>query len=565
MAGVQIPITGDSTSLVQASAQGDAALAKLAASMLKAAAADKEKATALGVTVAQLKKLEAELATTTAAATKAAVATDQVTKATVASAGGADRALKALGPLGGVLSRLDPSAGAVASSIAGLTSATEGLTVGAGALGISLTAVAALAAPVAAGAALISAAYLALTGNLDDVVFSLDAVEARNKAAAETATKTAGEVNAINALRLKLQDQVLIASGNETSATQAQRKTVEEINAAYTDQIAIRKAAVDAATKAGDGSVTAAKRALAATEAEKQGLIDLAAQAATLKPHDAKADAAAAAKRAADEKAAQALEIAGAKNRTAILSAARKEDRRGEKAYSDMVIKDAADQAAADKKLVDKQIADAKRLADERKAASDQRLADEQAVAGAIANLGSQLVTATTKQYDTTTKAGRAAALKQFETQKAANLAIGAINTAVAVSTALKDYPVPPLSIVMGGLALASGIVAEAAIAAAPAPKFHAGKRPDEINATLQRGEAVVSAQGMSKPGMKAAVAAANGGYSPGGGGGPVSVVYLHKVHNEFMRDSLAQGGPLTRRMDQGVKVGHRTRRNSNV
>lgn len=77
-------------------------------------------------------------------------------------AGGASfaKAAKSLGPLGGVLSRLSPEAGAAASSIAGLTSAAEGFE--AAELGITAgaaaTALGALAVAVGAGA-LVWAAY----------------------------------------------------------------------------------------------------------------------------------------------------------------------------------------------------------------------------------------------------------------------------------------------------------------------------------------------------------------------------------------------------------------------
>ena len=73
---------------------------------------------------------------------------EEMAKAGKNAGGGFDKALKALGPLGGVLGRISPEASAAASSIAGLTSASEGF---AGA-GLGLTAESAAVAMGALGA-----------------------------------------------------------------------------------------------------------------------------------------------------------------------------------------------------------------------------------------------------------------------------------------------------------------------------------------------------------------------------------------------------------------------------
>ena len=89
MSSVNIPITGNATSLVAATNQANAALSTMG--------------------------------------NTAAAAGAKMTPAFGNASSAADKALKSLGPLGGVLSRISPTAGAAAASIAGLTSATEGM------------------------------------------------------------------------------------------------------------------------------------------------------------------------------------------------------------------------------------------------------------------------------------------------------------------------------------------------------------------------------------------------------------------------------------------------------
>jgi len=120
----------------------------------------------------------------------------------------------------------------------------------------------------------------------------------------------------------------------------------------------------------------------------------------------------------------------------------------------------------------------------------------------------------------------------------------------------------PPANFILAGISGAAAAV-EIGVIAGAQPKFHMGTtgfRPDEGMATLQRGEGVVTSQGMSRPGMREAVQAANAGRAIGGGGS-INMQYQHKVYNEFIRDNLKAGSPLTRRIDSGTKVGHRQSR----
>jgi hypothetical protein len=229
-----------------------------------------------------------------------------------------------------------------------------------------------------------------------------------------------------------------------------------------------------------------------------------------------------------------------------------------EKEHAENVAKIKADAAKKEQKEAKDAADDAADLSEK---ARDKKISDLQAVGQAVIGLGNDLIAATTKQYDTTTKEGRAAAEKQFKTQKAAQMAMAIVAGALAVSQALTLTP--PLSFIMAGITGAAAAIQLGVIAAAQ-PKFHmgtTGMRPDEYTATLQRGEGVVTSAGMAKPGMRDVVAAANSGRELRGGGGSMSVQYQHKVYNEFIRDNLKAGSPLTRRIDSGTKVGHRQSR----
>ena len=130
----------------------------------------------------------------------------------------------------------------------------------------------------------------------------------------------------------------------------------------------------------------------------------------------------------------------------------------------------------------------------------------------------------------------RKMARKNFEVEKAASLAGAIVNTAEAVTQALASGP-PPGNLVLAGISGAAGAIQIGAIAGQQ-PSFHTGHDPDEYQATLQRGEAVLSRQG---------VAAANDGVSRGMGGQQIVVEmrYGHKVFDRFIQRDLQRTGPL--------------------
>jgi len=157
---------------------------------------------------------------------------DQAVISTAALGDGGSKALKALGPLGGVLGRISPEAGAAASSIAGLTSAFEGFGVEGGLL----------AGAVGASLPLIAAGALAvgeLSGVMDDYTSASKAASAAHTAfsaalapmsdAIEAAKKEQDRLNAAldsgSAKKyLAISDLSAVADAKEAEATKGLRE-----------------------------------------------------------------------------------------------------------------------------------------------------------------------------------------------------------------------------------------------------------------------------------------------------------------------------------------------------
>jgi len=135
----------------------------------------------------------------------------------------------------------------------------------------------------------------------------------------------------------------------------------------------------------------------------------------------------------------------------------------------------------------------------------------------------------------------RQQARKQFEIAKLGRIAEATIATAASVANALATPPAPNL--LLAGLAGATGAAQLAAIASVQ-PAFHSGGMvPDETQARLLTGEAVLSRTGRNMIGDEQ-INRANAGMSQ-----PVQVVavqqYRHRVYNDFIRDNLRLGGSL--------------------
>jgi hypothetical protein len=182
------------------------------------------------------------------------------------------------------------------------------------------------------------------------------------------------------------------------------------------------------------------------------------------------------------------------------------------------------------------------------------------AYAEAIADrkrLGKDATDAERKAAKEEVEARRNALVKAFLIDKAVKMSQALINTALAVTSALTAGPIagPILATAAG----AAGAVQVAAIAS-EAPSFHKGGmigQPDEMTATVRRGEAVLSPVGRSALG-DAAINDLNAGVAMNGGGQAIQVVYGHKAFDYFIRSHLRSRMTLPRALGKGTRTGHR-------
>jgi len=185
-------------------------------------------------------------------------------------------------------------------------------------------------------------------------------------------------------------------------------------------------------------------------------------------------------------------------------------------------------------------------------AAYEQAQADREA-------LGKNATKAEKDAADKRLEVTRAAARKAFLIDKAAKMASAAAATALAVVQAL-SAGVPPYNYIAAGAVGAAGLIQQGVIASQQ-PTFHSGglignMAPDEQQATVRRGEAVLSPVGRRAMGDDT-IRAANAGM---GGGQVITVqqVYRHRVFDSFVADNLRTRGPLSRALGSGARAGQR-------
>lgn len=172
--------------------------------------------------------------------------------------------------------------------------------------------------------------------------------------------------------------------------------------------------------------------------------------------------------------------------------------------------------------------------------------------------LGKNATQAEKEMADKRVASSRDAARKAFLIDKAAKMASAAAATALAVVQALASAP-PPYNFIAAGVVGAAGLIQQAVISSQN-PSFHAGgfvgsgMAPDEQQATVRRGEAVLNPAGRRAMGDDA-IRAANGGM---GGGQTIVVqqVYRHRVFDSFVRDNLRTRGPLSQALGSGSRAG---------
>jgi hypothetical protein len=185
----------------------------------------------------------------------------------------------------------------------------------------------------------------------------------------------------------------------------------------------------------------------------------------------------------------------------------------------------------------------------------------ENAVAEAVAarkSLGKDATDDEREQAKERVKNAKDEARKQFELNKALQMAQIIVNTATSATQAALVAP-PPANIPFIAAALAAGAV-QLATVQATTPKFHKGGligQPDEGMAVVRSGEAVLNPMGRSLLGDDT-IRAANAGMGSGSGGHAVQIVYKHKSFDYFVRDHLRTNATLPRALNAGRRLGQR-------
>ena len=534
---------------------------------------------AAAMTAALGKQLKAQTAAakTAAAAMTAAQSTSVKVMGQQAAEAGVkfDRLGAAMGPLGGVLARISPEAGALASTIAGLTGTFNGVV----SAGLSFSPVLVGLAPIFAT---VGAAAFVYINVMDDYT-----------AAKREATRVTEQ---FAATMLPLNEALETARAENELLTQAQSAGKEELKefqalSEIQSGVAAKEAAATATLRAELDTLT--KAYAANTEKthfagqiqsnrigklkEEIGVAGDAARklnelgVANLYLRDALEDRA-----GGEEKAAKATKASTAvveedgdayarATDAALKNMARHDAHRmasGEKQLAAFRIQEEASQAARDQVIAD---AEQKITAETEWARVLGVVAEEQrektqmyasttgAVVGSVTGLYDELLQNRLAGIDTESAAGKKAAMEVWEQQKGLAIASATLQAIVAIAMAVASAP-PPANIPAIVMNTVAGAASVAAAVAAPAPKFAAGGFPDERMITAHAGEAILSRQGRAAMGDDA-IQAANAGRMDGA---PAvsQIVYKHRAFDYFVADHLQLDGSLARTIRRGDRVG---------
>ena len=534
---------------------------------------------AAAMTAALGKQLKAQTAAakTAAAAMTAAQSTSVKVMGQQAAEAGVkfDRLGAAMGPLGGVLARISPEAGALASTIAGLTGTFNGVV----SAGLSFSPVLVGLAPIFAT---VGAAAFVYTNVMDDYT-----------AAKREATRVTEQ---FAATMLPLNDALAAARAENELLTQAQSAGKEELKefqalSEIQSGVAAKEAAATATLRAELDTLTKAYAAntekthfagqiqsnrigklneeIGAAGAAARKLNELGV--ANLYLRDALEDRA-----GGEEKATKATKAS---------TVAVEEDYDAHARATDLLLKDIARQDAHRQASAEKQLA-AFRLEEEAsQAARDQVIADSEqkikaeeewarvlgvvgdkqreqtqmyasttgSVVGSVTGLYDELLQNRLAGIDTESAAGKKAAMEVWEQQKGLAIASTTLQAIVAIAMAWASAPAPA-NIPAIVTSTVAGAASVAAAVAAPAPKFAAGGFPDERTITAHAGEAILSRQGRAAMGDDA-IQAANAGRMDAG---PAvsQIVYKHRAFDYFVADHLQLDGSLARTIRRGDRVG---------
>lgn len=143
-------------------------------------------------------------------------------------------------------------------------------------------------------------------------------------------------------------------------------------------------------------------------------------------------------------------------------------------------------------------------------------------------------------------------AMSAFRVHQGAAIAEAVITTIQASLAAYASMlTLGPIGVALAPASAAAtaafGAAQVAAIAASPPPKFHSGYAPDEVAATLKRGEGVLSGQGVQAAGGADGVRALNAGHRGASGISSVVVRHDHRYFDAAIASNLRAGGTLAK------------------
>ncbi len=191
------------------------------------------------------------------------------------------------------------------------------------------------------------------------------------------------------------------------------------------------------------------------------------------------------------------------------------------------------------------------------------RAANEVAIRDQTRSATSDLLGATSEAFAAAAeeqgKTNKGAALAMFAASKAAAVAQGVVNTALAVSSAL-TLP-PPASFIAAAAAGVSGAVAVGTILASPPPSFN---DTPGVQMMDQRGSVSLASGDFFAAARSPAELQRQVGAGAGGGGVSILQVRLgHKVLDQSVARTIQEGGRLSREISTRTKAGttgHRSR-----
>ena len=189
--------------------------------------------------------------------------------------------------------------------------------------------------------------------------------------------------------------------------------------------------------------------------------------------------------------------------------------------------------------------------------------ATTEAVAGAFRSLGKIMQSVIARQMassDELTEKQKKNVKLMFAVQQAATIASIIMDTAGAIMRAYND-----LGFVAGtiaaGILTSIGAVQVGVVASEKPPSFHTGgiiPAPPGAQGVLMNalpGESVLNREATAGLGAEG-VSALNSGVSKGNIS--ISMVYKHRIFDNFVQDNISKGGPLRDAIRSGRRVGHR-------